>query len=527
MLKPLLSVISATLAIASVAQAQVNEAMLLPAQAKPVASFEHMFRYRPACRDLRSRSSDTNGWQSWGLHLPRQYGGGWLQLYGLPSSLSQSEAWQYLDEYGLCTRNGISIALKDAWVGELLEESSEVSEASATEGATYPDVTLVIIGILGVSAVAAYKSESQKFSSNEPVVTPVTDNAGSLPVTVEIPDFAPRLPVMATPSDHLGVYSFDKLLAERLRPTLITANPRLGKGITLQAAGREAKRQHEGCTVWVLQPKYHPNEHAYWSDCDRICGFMAESLLGPEDKKPWEERMTAFILEWRQHQRTGKTVLVIDELSMLAKVFPKWFKDVLVPALTVEFSSGETSGRALWACTQSALCGDLGISGGNRSTFDIFTIQSPDSREHYESLLKSFNSIPRYSEALFDVSESPKQAIGYHSDLNEWHGLPRYDVPVSASVQGTQFQGAEILETFETVKTADFRLVSGVSETGEISETNISDLDPLVIQQVLKLIKDKEKQTDIIKTVWDCTPGASEAYRVAKQQFDLIKENFT
>ena len=195
------------------------------------------------------------------------------------------------------------------------------------------------------------------------------------------------------------------LLAMRQRQTLVTAKPRTGKSITVSLAW--PKVQAEGVYVACLQPKYHPNEKRYWEGADSLCGFMLENwqmgegdsvLIDGErtaqlDKEQLAKQLTDYLIAWRKHPAKRK-LLIIDELRALKEVLPDWYRDVFVPFLVVEMSSGETSGRIVWAITQSSLCGDIGFSGGDRSMFDLFVLETPESAEHYSSVRNSFKGLP-------------------------------------------------------------------------------------------------------------------------------------
>ena len=227
------------------------------------------------------------------------------------------------------------------------------------------------------------------------------------------------------------------ILAARMRPTLISANPRVGKGLTVAHAYRQAQVK-QGAVVWVIQPKYHPKEHSYWEQADNVLGFMADSLESKEDIDDICEQMQKFIFAWRQLPQRPK-VLIIDELAMMKTAFRAWYDGFLKSQLTMELSSGETDDRALWAITQSSLVGDIGVSGGMRATFDLLTIQTPSSQSHLESLRKSDTSIPPIEdEVIFERSFSPKQAVFYHSEVKEWLPMVAYEVPElsSASITG-------------------------------------------------------------------------------------------
>jgi hypothetical protein len=225
------------------------------------------------------------------------------------------------------------------------------------------------------------------------------------------------------------------ILAQRLRPTLIAANPRVGKGLTVAHAYRQA--QANGAAVWVIQPKYHPKEHWYWEAADNVLGFMADSLETKEDIEAIQEEMQQFIFAWRQIPQRPK-VLIIDELAMLKTTFKTWYESFLKPQLVMELSSGETDERALWAMTQSSLVGDIGVSGGMRATFDLLTLQTPTSQGHLESLRASDKTIPAIDDpAIYERSFSPKQAVFYHSALPEWLPMVAYELPESISAPVT------------------------------------------------------------------------------------------
>jgi len=225
------------------------------------------------------------------------------------------------------------------------------------------------------------------------------------------------------------------ILAQRLRPTLISANPRVGKGLTVAHAYRQA--QANGAAVWVIQPKYHPKEHWYWESADNVLGFMADSLETKEDIETMQEEMQQFIFAWRQIPTRPK-VLIVDELAMLKTTFKTWYESFLKPQLVMELSSGETDDRALWAMTQSSLVGDIGVSGGMRATFDLLTLQTPSSQGHLESLRASDKTIPPIENpALYERSFSPKQAVFYHSALPEWLPMVAYEVPETISAPVT------------------------------------------------------------------------------------------
>lgn len=263
-----------------------------------------------------------------------------------------------------------------------------------------------------------------------------------------------------------------EVLAQRLRPTLITGNPRIGKGIVVANAIRRIKQKRPDVTVWLIQPKYHPKEHAYWEPCDRVYGFMLEDYAGDEDgAEEHIKNMTQFIREWRK-QEQRPTVLIFDELSLAKGILPKWYKSFVESQLITEMSAGETDERGLWAITQSPLAQDVGLSGGNRAPFDLLAIEAPKTQEHLASLCRSYQGVPKpESDLVYEQSLSPKNAIFYHSACDEWLPMLRYRVPekrksISAPTsapgsRGSQYQKGNT-EVVRNPTSATSRLPEGV-----------------------------------------------------------------
>ncbi len=288
------------------------------------------------------------------------------------------------------------------------------------------------VGLIGLGVFSWWLWQELKSDDGTAPVEMGSDDAAILPrQSIQAPAGVPA------PEKYIDVSA---IVAQRLRPTLITGNPRIGKGIVVAHGIRHLKRTRD-CPVWLMQPKYHVKECAYWETCDRVMGFMLEDYLGgQEDTESLCQEMGQFIHDWRK-QAERPTLLVIDELSLIKAILPKWYKDFLIPQLITEMSSGETDERALWGITQSPLADDIGMSGGNRAPFDLLAIENPDSKEHLHSLTRSYRGVPLPEDDLvYRQSLSPKQAIFYHSAYDEW--LPmlpykRFDPAEAAEVGGS------------------------------------------------------------------------------------------
>ncbi|ASC70300.1 hypothetical protein XM38_012370 [Halomicronema hongdechloris C2206] len=349
----------------------------------------------------------------------------------------------------------------------------------------------------------------------QPKPVTIADDSQAQPSgqTIEAP------PGVEPPKRYIDVAG---VLANNLHPTLITGNPRTGKGVVIAQAWRYVKQIRPEATIWVIQPKPHKNEMGYWDGCDRILPVMLEDHA-PNDETI-AQQLTDFIHEWRR-QPTRPTVLVIDEGIKLDAMQPKWYRDFLIPTIKVEMSSGETDDRHLWMITQSPLVADLGLTGGNRAPLRLLAIETPESTEHLHSLMKSYRSIETKPDALvFQQSLSPKKAIFYHSDLGEWMPLLSYKVP-SVTVGGTVQdlnRGSDMVQTLNRLYGKGYTSQgSGLNRFG----SGGSD-PPFSTPEILNRVRDCREmglnQAQILLALWGVKKGGSQAYKDALDQYKTM-----
>lgn len=229
-----------------------------------------------------------------------------------------------------------------------------------------------------------------------------------------------------------------QILASQERPTFIVGPDRVGKGMTVQFAYRAMRAK--GYQVWLIQPKPAPQEKHYWADCDEVLSFNLSDTTEQEsapEHQALQKDVRAFIGAYRQ-AAGDKKLLILDELFMVSQVWPDFTKKFLKGVIAQETSSGVTYGRLLWTITQNGQLGDIGISGGSRSLFDLVAIQRPDSGPHLEALSRSYTGLPGIDPSLFEMSESPKKTVIYHSAVGEW--LPMVAYSTSSSGEPTPEQ---------------------------------------------------------------------------------------
>ena len=278
---------------------------------------------------------------------------------------------------------------------------------------------------------------------------------------------------------------------------------------------------------------------------DSFLGFYVEDY--EIDDPTIAEQLTTFFREWRSSP-SRPTILFIDELAKLKAMQPTWYKKFFIPQCVVEGSSGETEHRFLWLATISPLIGDLGISGGDRSVFDIVTLQTVATRDHRESVKKSVASLEALpTDEQFKIS--PVGTLVFHSAIGLWAAVPSYPVP--QILPGDRLC-PEIARLFQTVSTRETISESSLSaetisdsvsncETSispgsqasldspeTISFQGISDHEPMPSRArvCLELKQKGWTQTDIIELIWGVKAGGSEGYKKAIAEYRAIASEY-
>lgn len=315
---------------------------------------------------------------------------------------------------------------------------------------------------------------------------------------------------IAKPS--LQIVDLPTAMGRSLHPTIISAKPRVGKGMVIQSAWRAAKKAHPGITVYVIDPKPHPSESAYWEGVDRYWGRMVEDF--PVNDEALATELTELIHEWRA-QGNRPTLLIIDELVKLEAVLPKWYKDFLISTMKVEASSGETDKRFLWAIAQSPQVKDLGLTGGSRAVFDFLTLQRADSVDHAERVKASINAIKTIPSAD-EFASIPSGVAFWHSRCNQWGGVPVLEVPKAQVVKVAA--GSDLAE-FERdfLQAVETRVKPVNPDIDEATAAELEDDDPIIDK--IGDIPDRDKRDALMIGYQWATKRQSEGKPVDKASF--------
>ena len=306
-----------------------------------------------------------------------------------------------------------------------------------------------------------------------------------------------------------------------LKPTIFSAMPRVGKGMLVAYAWRYAKIAHPDLEVWVIDPKAHPSESGYWHGVDRIWRKPIDQYSVNDQTIASE--IEAFVEAWRQSPTRPK-LLIFDEQVLVKARLPHWYEGYVPSLMLTESSSGEPDRRYLWAITQSPLVGDMGLSGGNRSSFLFCAIGRPHTVAHLESAKKSgfVPSVP----AAADYSASPVEVLAYYSARGNWIALPRYQAidPVDESQLPHSVRPAATAEAIGVPNDAA-QFLNRCLEADE-SEERVFTLENLTANQardrVAELKSGGLNQTQIIWVLWKARKGGGVSYSTAVSQYKFL-----
>jgi hypothetical protein len=344
-----------------------HEATYHPDQLQPPAGLEHLYAYRPACRQLESRGSEVKGWTAWGLRDER---GKFMQWYGL-LDMPDVQAYQYLDEYGLCVFQGAIVEmLSPVERDRLLVETNATPETPATTEAptavpaatpptespleanraaaralrsgtggtevNAPNATgggfglIILIGAAWIYGPALRRWAIQ-FRSEMQNPTAVEDERSrdAIENAVYVPD----------PHERVARTALQIILASPYLSRAFFGGQSTGKTKLAAIATRILKSQ--GIQVYHLNlASFGGEDSEYWKHADSLVCDL-NSIMDRAIAKSYITDAVALVKRFAQHQ--SQAVLVVDEWSYIASTHNP-YADLLEPLL--KLLSGQISGLA-------------------------------------------------------------------------------------------------------------------------------------------------------------------------------------
>ena len=136
----------------------------------------------------------------------------------------------------------------------------------------------------------------------------------------------------------------------RISNSLIIGIPGSGKGMLVANAIRVAKQKHPSLKIFVVDPKADQKESGYFASCDVVKSYACMDA-SPSTVAAWAE---ATFNSYAQYaQQNERTLLIVDEGTMLGNKLNQAKSTLLVDKLTSYASGGDSAGRNVWFMMQS------------------------------------------------------------------------------------------------------------------------------------------------------------------------------
>ncbi len=136
----------------------------------------------------------------------------------------------------------------------------------------------------------------------------------------------------------------------RISNTLIIGIPGSGKGMLVANAIRVAKQKHPNLKIFVIDPKADPKESGYFKAADIVDPFPCMDAK-PSTVAEWAEAAFKKYADFAQSNE--RTLLIVDEGTILGNKLNQAKSTLLVDKLTSYASGGDSAGRNVWFMMQS------------------------------------------------------------------------------------------------------------------------------------------------------------------------------
>lgn len=211
-------------------------------------------------------------------------------------------------------------------------------------------------------------------------------------------------------------------MSDRISNTIIIGIPGSGKGMLVANAIREAKRKHPNLKVFVIDPKDDSKEAGYFDCCDEIKPFACMDAK-PGTVAVWAE---ATFDEYAKYaQQNERTLLIVDEGTMLGNKLQQAKSTLLVDKLTSYTSGGDSAGRSVWFMMQSPYVtgASLNLSTTSQMTSIVIAFKENIGAIAQWKSAKIFKqlSLDEVSE-LIDKSETGRAM--YYGKTGKWYQMP-------------------------------------------------------------------------------------------------------
>ncbi|KAM3092691.1 hypothetical protein ACKFKF_30810 [Phormidesmis sp. 146-12] len=220
-------------------------------------------------------------------------------------------------------------------------------------------------------------------------------------------------------------------LGQNPQSALIAGIPGSGKGMVVSNALRVLKQKHSALKVFVIDPKFDPNERGYWdSVADTYRGKAFEDLDDADEGASW------ILSCLREFQKLpAPKLLIFDESLNVSNVLGLADKEMRAPQkvklmLSSAITGGDSRGIWVWVLGQSVQVQDLPFNGGVRGNLRVLAIVSEKNLTAIEPLL-STKLIPSPSGGVSElrrlIEASPCNRCFFDGKSSRWLPMPKLE----------------------------------------------------------------------------------------------------
>ncbi|MEO0374116.1 MAG: hypothetical protein AAF329_05695 [Cyanobacteria bacterium P01_A01_bin.17] len=349
-----------------VALAQSPEPVLT-AQQRPPATYEGIYPYRPACRQLTARPGATAGWLAWGPTVSGEHQNWW----GIEANAPTDEVYRRLAEVGLCVIGGEVVPLDIAELSSALSPAQETAQRlkAAPDNPSGDDTgfgQFLILGVLAVGGVMLFERFEDKqwmkavTGETSPTFTfspaGIPTSAPSAAIPAGMPVIEPEQPMPAPVPRTARVV----LLASPFTSRAFFGGQRTGK--TNLAASVLQKLVGQGVNVFVLNlNSYGTEDETYWQGVKSVRGDLS-AISDPDRAQALIDDAIALLDEF---WTTPNSIFLADEWAYMTGTYGAHVKALapliksLAEKITCVSSSGMKRRQAIWTIAPEIVAGTM------------------------------------------------------------------------------------------------------------------------------------------------------------------------
>lgn len=212
-------------------------------------------------------------------------------------------------------------------------------------------------------------------------------------------------------------------MSDRVSNTIVIGIPGSGKGMLISNAVRATKHKHPSLRVFVIDPKNDPKEAGYFEGCDVVKGYACMDAK-PATVAAWAE--SAFDEYALYAQKHDRTLLIVDEGTMLGNKLQQAKSTLLVDKLTSYTSGGDSAGRNVWFMMQSPYVtgASLNLSTTSQMTSIVIAFRENIGAFAQWKSAKIFKQLSLDTVSELIETSATGRAI-YYGKTGKWYMMPK------------------------------------------------------------------------------------------------------